>query len=221
MLKVLQRSRSSSSSRCRNAQKCGNGRRLKHHERPTALNVWATAAWPANRTQKTNGMNTEARGGTGEVNTTHERHDTLTEAQHMRLKKRLTQRLTRACLLFLTTNTRGRQEGSRRRTRDRHPRSTISEKRAACVPDANKKIVHLSPLPVKSSALQRIVTFPGAGIEIVSRQSPTFQSGPSFPQLLLTTCVNAKHTKFVRWTSTAVGADGVHPFTSHNPINAA
>lgn len=48
---------------------------------------------------------------------------------------------------------------------------------------------YISPLPVKSSALQRIVTFPGAGIEIVSRQSPTFQSGPSSPQLLLTTFV--------------------------------
>jgi len=45
-----------------------------------------------------------------------------------------------------------------------------------------------SPSPVKSSALHRMVTFPGVGIEIVSRQSPTFQSGPSSPQLLLTTC---------------------------------
>lgn len=45
-----------------------------------------------------------------------------------------------------------------------------------------------SPSPVKSSALHRIVTLPGVGIEIVSRQSPTFQSGPSSPQLLLTTC---------------------------------
>lgn len=40
---------------------------------------------------------------------------------------------------------------------------------------------------MKSSALQRKVTLPGVGIEIVSRQSPTFQSGPSSPQLLLTT----------------------------------
>lgn len=53
--------------------------------------------------------------------------------------------------------------------------------------------IHISPSPVKSSALQRIVTFPGAGIEIVSRQSPTFQSGPSSPQLLLTTCVKQAH----------------------------
>lgn len=82
-----------------------------------------------------------------------------------------------------------RRDESLRRTRYRlETRAARSSEKKW--PDTKKKLpVHLSPSPVKSSALQRIVTFPGAGIEIVSRQSPTFQSGPSSPQLLLITCM--------------------------------
>lgn len=122
---------------------------------------------------------------------------------------------------FPTTNTRSGVQEERflvRRTRDSPDqparieggtRASHHHQKACCK-------LCLSPLPVKSSALQRIVTFPGAGMEIVSRQSPTFQSGPSSPQLLLVTCANASVIKFICWTSAAVGADGVQTVTSHN-----
>lgn len=116
-----------------------------------------------------------------------------------------------------TTDTTTTKNKCRRYKAQTIEKLTTTKTRDAYIHKATHKSRSRLPSPVKSSALQRTVTLPGAGIEMVSRQSPTFQSGPSSPQLLLTTCAKdrlssagSKRFARVRFAS-GVGTEGSVP----------